>query len=169
MKFVTERLLREVMVKMGLKQKDDEDGITVEILLDNGVTRLVMSSEFARKNNLKKKLGKLIYVRNVDGIFNYEGKIEHTVKVELFYRGHKKRTEMDVIEGQKWSVILEIPWLVCYNPEINWKTWEVKMMRYPYECRKQWEIKQTKPGWQKQKKNNQTKEKVQKERRKERV
>jgi len=25
MKFVTERLLREAMVKMGLKQKDDED------------------------------------------------------------------------------------------------------------------------------------------------
>ena len=123
-----------------------------------------MSSEFVRKNNLKKKLGRLIYVKNVDGIFNYEGKIEHKVKVKLFYRGHKKRTEIDVIGGQKWSVILEMSWLVCHNPEINWKTWEVKMIRYPYECRKQCEIKQTNPGWQKRKENNQTKEKIQKER-----
>jgi len=44
------KLLREVTVKIGLKQKDDKDGITVEILLDSGVTGLVMSLNFARIN-----------------------------------------------------------------------------------------------------------------------
>ena len=29
-------------------------------------------------------------------------------------------------------------WLACHNPEIDWKTGEVKMMRYPEECGKQW-------------------------------
>ena len=48
-----------------------------------------MSSEFIKK----KKLDRLIYVRNIDGIFNYEGLIEHTVEVELFYKGHKERME----------------------------------------------------------------------------
>ena len=62
-----------------------------------------------KKNKFKKKLERLIYIRNVDSIFNYERPIEYTVKVELFYRGHKKRTEIDVIEGSKWSVILEMP------------------------------------------------------------
>jgi len=33
-----EKLLREVMVKIGLKQKDEEDGIVAEVLLDSGVT-----------------------------------------------------------------------------------------------------------------------------------
>ena len=33
-----EKLLREVIVKIGLKQKDEEDGITVEALLDSRVT-----------------------------------------------------------------------------------------------------------------------------------
>jgi len=62
------------------------------------VTGLVISSEFTKKNKFKKKkLDRLIYVRNMDSTFNHEGLIEHTVEVELFYRRHKKRTKMDVI------------------------------------------------------------------------
>jgi len=58
-------------------------------------------------------------MRNIDGTFNYEGPIEYTLEVELFYRGHKERTEIYMIGGQKWSVILGIPWLACHNPKIN--------------------------------------------------
>jgi len=43
-------------------------------------------------------------------------------------------------------------WLACYNPEIDWKIGEVKMTRFPEECGRQWRLKQRKPGWQKQKK-----------------
>ena len=50
-----EKLLREVTVKIGLKQEDDEDRITMKALLDNRVTGLIISSEFARKNKFKKK------------------------------------------------------------------------------------------------------------------
>ena len=42
-----------------------------------------------------------------------------------------------MIEGHKWNMILGILWLACYNPEIDWKTREVKMMRCPEEYRKQ--------------------------------
>ena len=37
------------MVKIGLERIDIHEGITVEVLLDSGVTGLVMSSEFAKK------------------------------------------------------------------------------------------------------------------------
>ena len=40
-------------------------------------------------------------VRNIDGTFNNEGLIEHTVEIELFYKGHKERMEIDVIDEQK--------------------------------------------------------------------
>ena len=43
-----EKLLREVIVKIGLKQEEDEEEIVVKTLLDSGVTGLVMSSEFTR-------------------------------------------------------------------------------------------------------------------------
>ena len=94
------------MVKIGLKQKDEEEEIVVEALLDSSVTGLVMSLEFARKNKFKKKkLERPIYMRNIDSIFNHEEPI-HTVEIELFFKGYKERTEIDVIGGQKWSVIL---------------------------------------------------------------
>ena len=45
-------------VKIGLKQEDDEDGITMKALLDSRVTGLVMSSEFTKKTRLRKEAGK---------------------------------------------------------------------------------------------------------------
>ena len=89
-------------VKIVLKQEEDEEEIVVEMLLDNSATELIISLEFMRKNRFKKKrLEILIYVRNIDGTFNYEGLIEHMVEVELFYRRHKERTKIDIIGGQK--------------------------------------------------------------------
>jgi len=65
-----------VTVKIVLKQEEDEEEIVVEMLLDNGATELIISLEFVRKNRFKKKrLERLIYVRNIDGTFNYEGLI----------------------------------------------------------------------------------------------
>ena len=74
--------------------------------------------------------------------------------------------EIDMIGRQKWSVILEMLWLVCHNPEINQKTREVKMTRYLDECGKQWKTKQMKPRWQKQKEKEQKEEKMQREKKK---
>jgi len=68
-------------------------------LLDSSETVSVISSEFTRKNKLKKKLDKPIYMKNIDSTFNYEEPIEHTVEVELFYRGYKERMEINVIGG----------------------------------------------------------------------
>jgi len=69
-----EKLLREVIVKIKLKQEEDEEEeIVVKVLLNSGITGLVISSKFVKKNKFKKKLERLIYVGNMDGIFNYEG------------------------------------------------------------------------------------------------
>ena len=140
------------MVKIGLERIDMQEGITVEALLDSGATGLVISSEFARKQGFKlKRLERPMQVRNVDRLFNKEGLIENTVEVNIYYKGHVERTEIDVIGGQKWLVILGMPWLACHNPKIDWKTGEVKMTRCPEECGKQWRPMQGKSGWEKQK------------------
>ena len=61
-----------------------------------------MSSEFAKRQGFKmKRLERLMQVRNVDSSFNKEGPIEHTVEVNIYYQGHRERTEIDVIGGQK--------------------------------------------------------------------
>jgi len=131
-------LLREVIVKIKLERIDIQEGITVKALLDSGATRLVMSSEFARKQGFKlKKLERPMNVRNVDRSLNKEGPIKHTVEVNIYFKGHKERIEIDMIGEQKWTVILGMQWLACHNPEIDWKIEEVKMMRCPEKCSKQ--------------------------------
>jgi len=79
-------MLREVTVKIELEKIDIQEEVTVEALLNSGAMRLVMSSEFVRKQGFKlKKMERPIYVRNVDGTFNKEGLIENTVEVNIYY------------------------------------------------------------------------------------
>jgi len=96
------KLLREVTVKIGLKQEEEEEGIVAEALLDSGAIGLVMSEEFARKHKFRRtKLERLIYVRNINGTLNYMKLIVNIVEVEIYFREHKERTLIDEIRGQK--------------------------------------------------------------------
>ena len=146
-------------MKIGLERIDTQEGIMVEALLDSGVTRLVISLEFMKRKGFKsKKIENPIYMRNVDETFNKERPVENTVEVNIYYQGHRERMEIDMIRGQKWNVILGMPWLAHHNPKIDWKIEEVKMTRYPEECRRQWRPKQGKLGWQKQKEEKEKEE-----------
>ena len=95
-----EKHLREVTVKIRLKQEEEEEGVVTKALLDSGATGLVMSEEFAKKHKFKRmKLERPVYVRNVDGTLNYVRPIVDTVEVKIFFKGHKERTLIDVIGG----------------------------------------------------------------------
>jgi len=151
-------------VKIGLERIDTQEGVTVEALLDSRAMGLVMSLEFARKQSFKlKKLERPMNVRNVDRLLNKEGPIEYTVEVNIYYQGHRERTEIDMIGEQKWTVILGMPWLARHNLEIDWRIEEVKMTRCPEECGKQWRPVQGKLGWEKQK-EEEAKEETEKKR-----
>ena len=130
-------ILRKVMVKIGLERIDMQEGVTVETLLDSGVMGLVMSLEFARKQEFKlKKIERPIYVRNMGRMLSKEEPIENTVEVNIYYQEYRKRTKIDMIRDQKQNVILGILWLTCHNSKINWKIGEVKMMRCLEKCGK---------------------------------
>jgi len=79
-----------------------QEEVTVEALLDSGATGLVMSSEFAKKQGFKlKRLERPMNIRNMDGLLNKEGPIEHMIEVNIYYQSHRERTEINVIGGQK--------------------------------------------------------------------
>ena len=50
-----EDILREVEMKIGLKKIDIQERVIVEVLLDSRTTELVISLEFARKQEFKLK------------------------------------------------------------------------------------------------------------------
>ena len=83
-------------------------------------------------------------------MLNKKGLIENIVEINIYYQGHRERTEINVIGRQKWNVILKISQLARHNSEIDWRAEEVKMTRCSKECGKQQKPKQEKPGWQKQ-------------------
>jgi len=75
-----------------------------------------------------------VAVRNVDGMNNSGGAITYQVEVNVYYKSHVERIRIEVCDLGKTDMILGIPWLQAYNPEINWETEEVKMTRYPPLC-----------------------------------
>ena len=69
-----------------------------KILREEKVKRGV---EVRRHKFKRTKLERLVYVRNVNSMLNYARPIIDTVEVEIFFKGHKERTSIDVIKGQK--------------------------------------------------------------------
>lgn len=53
-----------------------------------------------------KKIKNPIYMRNMNGIFNKEGLIEYTVKVNIYYQRYRERTEIDIIDSTLWTTML---------------------------------------------------------------
>ena len=134
--------LREVWMNVGIKKVDTHEGRTVKALLNSGAMGLFMSKSLAQKRgSMLIKLDQPLQVRNVDGTGNSGGAITHEVEVNMFYKGHIERVQMDVCELGKTDVILGILWLAAHNPEIDWEKGEVRMTRCPPLCRKTVKIK----------------------------
>jgi len=92
----------------------------MKALLDSGSMGMFMDKRMVARHGFKlQKLERPIMVRNVDGTNNSRGVITHQVEANVYYKGHVKRMRMDVCDLGKTKIILEIPWLVAYNPEIN--------------------------------------------------
>jgi len=78
-------------------------------------------------------------VRNVDGTVNAGGAIMYQVECNIFFKGHVKRTRIDIYNLGKTKVILGMLWLAAYNPKIDWEKGKVEMIHCPpiYGKRKQ--------------------------------
>ena len=105
-------ILRKVPVKIELERINIQKEITVEILLDSKLTELVISLEFARKQNFKlKKIEKLIYVRNLNSSLNKEEPIEYIVEVNIVR--NRPATEPVMLKVCNVKLSFDI-WLVLY-------------------------------------------------------
>jgi len=133
----TFKMLREVWLNIGVEKIDTHEGIMIKALLDSGTTGMFMDKQMAARHGFKlQKLERPLMVKNVDGTVNSGGTITYQVECNVFYKGHMERMWMDVCDLGKTEVILGMPWLAVHNPEINWKTGEVKMTRCPPLCRR---------------------------------
>jgi hypothetical protein len=104
-------------------------------LVDCSTMGLFMDTKWACTNNITiRALTRLIPVYNVDGTPNEGGAIHEIADVILRYNRHAERTQFTIMQLGKQSMILGFTWLCEHNPEINWQTKEVHMLRCPVRC-----------------------------------
>jgi len=117
-------------LNIGVEKIDMHEGMIIKVLLDSGTMGMFIDKQTAAKHGFKlQKLEKPLAIRNVDGTSNSGGAITHQVECNVYYKDHIERMRMDICDLEKMEVILGMPWLAAYNPEINWETGEVKMTR----------------------------------------
>uniref|UniRef100_A0A0W0EUI0 Reverse transcriptase n=1 Tax=Moniliophthora roreri TaxID=221103 RepID=A0A0W0EUI0_MONRR len=106
-----------------LAYDDEIEKVGTNALLDSGAGGLFMSPEKASKLGLERtKLPHQIKVFNVDGTANKTAWIMQSVTAQ-YTIGTKKMTDTFLISGLgKEEVILGLPWLWKYNPEVDWIT-----------------------------------------------
>jgi len=154
----TIKMLKEVWMQVGLEKVDSHKGVSVKALLDSGATRMFANRKFVEKNNFKlEKLDRSVRIKNMDRTGNSGGLVTHEIEVNVYYQGHVERMRLDVCDLGRTEVILGMPWLAAHNPEINWKTGEVIIMRCPPLCGKN---KEKKEKWELEKRR---KEKIKEE------
>jgi len=117
-------------LNIGIEKIDTHKGVVVKALLDSSATGMFMDKRTVAKHGfMLEKLERPIIVRNMDRTNNSGEAITHQVEANMYYKGHIERRRMDVCDLGKTEVILGMPWLQAHNPEINWKTGEVKIIR----------------------------------------
>ena len=70
----------------------------------------------------------------MDGSPNEAGSIKEVVDLVLRFKDHSERALFGVTNLGKQNLILGFPWLHEHNPEVDWKTGDVKMSRCPQHC-----------------------------------
>ena len=122
---------------MGLEKVDSHERVLVKALLDSSAMGMFTNKKFVEKNNFKlEKLERPVRIMNVDGTGNSGGLVMHEIEVNVYYQEHVERMKLDIYNLGRIEVIFGMPWLAAHNPEINWETEEVKMMRCPPLCGK---------------------------------
>ena len=106
----TFKSLREVWMNLGIEKVDTHEGRMVKALLDSRATGLFMSKSLVQKGGYRLiKLDRPLQVRNMDGTRNSGGAIMYEVEVNMFYKEHVERVQMNVCELGKTDVILGMP------------------------------------------------------------
>src|SRR6266436_4990229 len=109
--------------------------ISTSMLLDSGATGMFINQSFMQKHQLETTLlPQPILVRNVDGSSNENGSVMEEVHITLCFGDHSERAHLMVANLGQQTVIIGHSWLTLHNPEVDWVSQKVSMMRCPPSC-----------------------------------
>jgi hypothetical protein len=109
------------------ENKKDREPVELEALLNSGAGGLFIDATFAKQNEFTlHDLPEPLNAYNVDGTLNKKGIVMSYVKADLQVNGRIKPIQLYVTGLGKQKVILGFPWLQDKNPDVNWKTGEIR-------------------------------------------
>src|SRR5258706_10063026 len=73
-------------------------------------------------------------MHNIDGSPNENGSVMEEVHITLRFRCHSERAHLAVANLGQQTVIIGHSWLTLHNPEVDWVSQKVSMMRCPHTC-----------------------------------
>ena len=73
-------------------------------------------------------------VHNADGTLNMNGSITNYIFLRLSVGDHMEQLEFAVADLGTHDLFIGHEWLKLHNPNINWKTLEIRFDRCPKEC-----------------------------------
>jgi hypothetical protein len=126
---------KQLKLQVEIKTTDDERTFRLEGLLDCGASGLFIDRDYVNRNRIPtRRLQRPIPVLNVDGTPNEAGAIKEVVSLVLRYKDHAERALFAVTSLGSQDLILGLPWLKRHNPEVDWRTGEVRMNRCNVQC-----------------------------------
>ena len=94
----------------------------VAAMVDSGATYLFIDHKFASQHHmLKEPLEHPIQLFNIDGSLNEAGSITHKVRLTLKVGQDKEKFDFFLTSLGPEKVILGLPWLWHWNPQIDWQ------------------------------------------------
>ncbi|GJF00976.1 retropepsin-like domain-containing protein [Phanerochaete sordida] len=97
-------------------------------MIDSGATSLFIHEDFCRQHKVfTVPLENPITVYNIDGTLNEAGSITRRAKLNLTVASYTFKEEFLVTNISPEDVILGLLWLKKWNPDIDWKTGDVKV------------------------------------------
>lgn len=97
----------------------DKIAAQVEAMIDSGATGLFIDKEFAEHLKLKQfRKKKPVKLTLFDGSSALE--ITHQVYATFEYKGIQQKLRFEVTKLSHFAIVLGLPWLKDYNPNIDW-------------------------------------------------
>ncbi|GLB38887.1 putative retrotransposable element tf2 155 kda protein type 1-like [Lyophyllum shimeji] len=110
-------------MRIDVSAQYDERNVDTKALLDCGAQGIFIDKKFVQKNHIPTRtIETPIGTRNVDGTPNVSGPITHYTWIDLVIGGHVAQTRFLVQNLGNEDMILGLPWLKRFNPDINWET-----------------------------------------------
>jgi len=122
---------KSIVIPISLRESQkNREPVELEALLDSGAGGLFIDAAYAKENDFTlHDLPEPLNAYNVYRTKNKKGMITSCVEIDLQIGDRIKSTRLYVTGLGKQKVILGFPWLQDENPDVNWKTGEMKWKR----------------------------------------